>query len=446
MMPGRPRMSRRLFLGAALAGPPLHRVGASDRRTRPARSGTSAPAPSIEALETRYRRELFDEVMPFWERHGIDRERGGITCALDYDGTPVDTHTFLWFQGRGLWVFSRLSRASGDARRWLEPATRAATFALTKLRQPDGSWAQRVTRDGQVLEPANPADTSGLLYMAEGLQEYAAAAHDREADAIARELVVRAYETGRTSSSAQRRQGLWFLTLLVCTQMLTRRQDAALEQIARDAADAIVIRHHNPDTGLNDEIIRADLTRAPDEAGFTVFGHSIEALWMVMDEARRRGDEAVFDLCAARVRHHVDVGWDRVYGGLAHAVRVNRGNHVWPVERPVGTTLEFSGVGEYHYMKTSWALFEVIVAALKVLEHRPAAWAADALMQAQDALDRIFSLRGRGSALYVLFGDRQVRAAAHATRQDNYHHPRALILALGILERLRTSGRVSLLA
>lgn len=38
---------------------------------------------------------LLGDVIPFWLRHGLDREHGGYLTALDRDGTGIDT-TALW--------------------------------------------------------------------------------------------------------------------------------------------------------------------------------------------------------------------------------------------------------------------------------------------------------------------------------------------------------------
>ena len=75
---------------------------------------------SLSRLRDDHREELFDRVLPFWERHGVDHEHGGFMCALDYDGTPRHTQKFHWYQGRGIWVYSRLYNEFGKHARHLE--------------------------------------------------------------------------------------------------------------------------------------------------------------------------------------------------------------------------------------------------------------------------------------------------------------------------------------
>jgi mannose/cellobiose epimerase-like protein (N-acyl-D-glucosamine 2-epimerase family) len=37
-----------------------------------------------------YRATLLDDIVPFWLRHGLDHEFGGIITALDRDGSILD--------------------------------------------------------------------------------------------------------------------------------------------------------------------------------------------------------------------------------------------------------------------------------------------------------------------------------------------------------------------
>lgn len=438
-------MKRRTFLlsGGMLPAATLFEASRGQRTTTPAPDGCEPltgegrihlAGMTLPELGARYRRELFEVVLPFWQAHGIDREHGGFICALEPDGTRLNTDKLLVFQGRGLWVWSALHRQFGGSAEHLAVARDTCRFCLEHMRRPDGAWRSRVAQDGRPVE-APDANLSALLCLAEGLHAYGEAAGEDEPAALARAVLLDAVARG-TAPGRPSSQGFWFFTLLACTGMLARQKDDEIERLARRAADALVMHHHNPETGLHDEVLTPDLARLPDEAGFTVFGHSVEGLWMLMDHAVRLEDEALFDLLAARLKHHLDVGWDRVYGGLAHAVRVDRGGFVWPVERPLGTVAEFHAVGEYHYMKSFWSLAEVLVATLKVLERRRAPWAVEYFGLAQRVLDERLSLAPLGHPLYTLFTDRRLTRGTRTGRAENYHHPRMLMLNLLALDRM----------
>jgi hypothetical protein len=161
---------------------------------------------------------------------------------------------------------------------------------------------------------------------------------------------------------------------------------------------------------------------------------------MVMNEANRRGDEALWTTCAERIHRHLDVGWDYVYGGLSQWVNVDQGGYQWPPETPVGTDFEFRFVGEYNYMKTLWGLCEVLIATLNVFERTGAEWAARYFGMAYRVVAEKFVLKKRGYPGYVLFADRQFTFRPHAARQDNYHPPRQMMLNLLTLDRMIRSG------
>ena len=68
----------------------------------------SDPAARV-GLAALYRDTLFNDVLPFWLRHGLDREHGGILTCLDRDGSVFDTDKSVWFQGRAAWMFATVA-------------------------------------------------------------------------------------------------------------------------------------------------------------------------------------------------------------------------------------------------------------------------------------------------------------------------------------------------
>lgn len=389
----------------------------------------------LPALRTHLADELFHRVLPFWERHGIDHEHGGFLCSLDHDGRLLASDKFSWFQGRGLWLYSFLYNHFGGDRRHLEIARRTKEFMLAAFPQPDGWWAERVTREGAAMEPFR-GDLYGMYFAAEGLQEYAAASGDEQALATALDLLNRLWQRINSPGFGVRPQGLWMMNLRIATQILSRREVLEVARMGDAALDAIVNRHYNPAIGLNVEELNQDFTPTAQGATICVVGHSVECLWMAMREALRRGDEPLWRECAARLRRHLDVGWDHVYGGLVSAVNVGHPCYEWPPDRPVGTALEFRERGEYNYTKSFWSVNEVQIAALDVWERTREDWAARYYNLALEVTREKFSLRGRGYPLYMLFSNRRIEFQPGAARQDNYHYPRSLALNLIAVERM----------
>ncbi|MEY4199189.1 MAG: hypothetical protein RLZZ265_929, partial [Verrucomicrobiota bacterium] len=114
---------------------------------------------SRAALGSLYRDTLLQDVIPFWLRHGMDHEHGGILTCLDRDGSLVDTDKSVWFQGRSAWMFATLANTpalDGDSK----SPTRAECLAASRsciefIRRhcyaPDGKMFFTVTREGRPL-------------------------------------------------------------------------------------------------------------------------------------------------------------------------------------------------------------------------------------------------------------------------------------------------------
>jgi mannose/cellobiose epimerase-like protein (N-acyl-D-glucosamine 2-epimerase family) len=406
---------------------------------------------SLAELRQRLHDQLFQVLLPFWDQHGIDHEYGGIMCSLDYDGTLLDTGKNLWFLGRAIWVYSFLYNHFGKAPQFLEVARKTKEFVFKHALQEDGWWAEELSREGKVLRPFS-GDTEGMYHLAEGLQEYAAASGDDQSHQAAFALLKKLFRNFNSpafryrgadfpylwgSKRAVRPQGLWFLNLTVATQMLERGNDPEIAAITDRCVDAIMNRHYNPDIGLNTEMLYFDFTRPKEEAQKSRFGHCVEALWIVMDEANRRQDEALWNTCAGRIHHHLNVGWDYIYGGLSQWINVDHPSYQWPVETPPGTHLQFHFAGEYEYLKCLWCQNEVLVATLNVFERTGAEWAAEYFGMAYRIINEKFWQKERGyPAGYMLFADRRMTFQPHVGRQDNYHPIRQLILNIMTLDRM----------
>ena len=381
---------------------------------------------SIEALRDHYRQYLFGQYLPFWHRHGIDHELGGFMCALDHDGTRSSDSKYMWYQGRGLWVYSYLYRHFGGEEH-LQVATQAKDFLLRHGRDKNGDWVQSLSRTGEV-EAAATARGYAALFVAEGMQAYAHATGDKEAMQVALDTLWRGLELFDDperfveesyfplSYKGQRPLGSHMVLILILTQMLEQVEDARLEALAARVVDAIVNRYWNEEYQLMNETLAHDYSR-PDDANesFIYLGHAIETLWMLLPEAMRRGDRALFDLAAERFRRHIEVSWDDVYGGFLRSLDVR---------------------GNFEYDKVLWLQEEVMVGCLILLEHTDWDWPAFWFERSFDYVEEKFSLKQHGFPLYLVSGDRKVRFVEHVTRKENYHHPRCVMRNLLALERM----------
>ena len=157
---------------------------------------------------------------------------------------------------------------------------------------------------------------------------------------------------------------------------------------------------------------------------------------MVMDEADRRGDAALFARAKERVLDLLEIGWDHIYGGIVYGINVGHGCYEWPAVKPAGMTVELHERGEVNYVKSHWSVSEVLIATLMAYERGRDPWAARYFSRAKTVCDTKLSLRPHGYPLHLLFTDRIFTYQPHTMRKDNYHYLRALMHCLTILDRL----------
>ena len=111
---------------------------------------------SVADMCQRWRSDLLENVVPFWERHSLDKEKGGYYTVIDRDGGVLETTKYMWLQGRAVFMWSRLHNELMDevgpatATRWNAAARLGAGF-LSKGKDAEGRLLFAVSREGQPL-------------------------------------------------------------------------------------------------------------------------------------------------------------------------------------------------------------------------------------------------------------------------------------------------------
>lgn len=105
---------------------------------------------------------IFRDALPLWAANGIDREHGGFLEELSPDGgvTACDFKR-VRVQCRQIYAFSHASVLG-----WAPGAALSKLgydYLVAHARQPDGSWAKTLSRDGRVTDPT--PDLYGLAFV-----------------------------------------------------------------------------------------------------------------------------------------------------------------------------------------------------------------------------------------------------------------------------------------
>jgi mannose/cellobiose epimerase-like protein (N-acyl-D-glucosamine 2-epimerase family) len=124
--------------------------------------GQDGPSPQIPF--ERVRSWMFDDALPFWAEHGVDRRCGGFLEEMTLDGRPTDApFKRVRVIGRQLYVFSHaalLGWREGEAL-----SERAYQYLAAKAQSGGGGWARLLTRQGEIHDPTPDLyDTAFVLF------------------------------------------------------------------------------------------------------------------------------------------------------------------------------------------------------------------------------------------------------------------------------------------
>jgi N-acylglucosamine 2-epimerase len=327
-------------------------------------------------LANLYRETLLDDVIPFWLRHGLDRECGGIITGLDRDGSILDDDKSVWFQGRAAWTFATLYNSVERRDEWLDAARSCIDFIRRFCFAPDGKMYFTVTRDGQPLrmrryvfsesfaaianaafakaaEDAQAADDAVKCFAAYLHHSFTPRVMPPKTDVKTRPMQgIGAHMIG-IATAQEVRANLGDVT--VCGKSCTEWINQSIAAIERDflKADLQVLMET---VGLRGEILDHFDGRMLNP------GHAIECAWFVMHEGLYRDNRRLRELGATILDWMWRRGWDEEYGGLFYFRDLRR----LPVQE------------YWHDMKFWWPHNEAVIATLLAWkltgEPRYAAW------------------------------------------------------------------------
>ncbi len=321
-----------------------------------------------------YRDALLLDVIPFWLKHGLDRQYGGILTCLDRDGAVLDTDKSVWFQGRAAWMFATLHNTVERRAEWLEAARSCLEFARDHCFGPKGKLFFTVTREGRPLRMRRYVFSEAFVAIA------AAAFAKGTGEKWAEELAARCYETYLRYT---------FTPGLMAPKFTGNRPMKSLGPQMINIVTAQELRHNLGDRTFNGQTctvwidrsiaeIERDFFKADLQALMEVVGehgeildhfdgrtlnpgHAIELAWFIMREGQIRAEKRLVQLGLSILDWMWSRGWDQEYGGLFY-FRDLRGLPVqeywhdmkfwWPhAEALIATLLAWSLTGNERYAR-----------------------------------------------------------------------------------------------
>lgn len=284
----------------------------------------------------KYRKDLTENIMPFWLKNGLDNVNGGIYTCLNRDGSLMDTTKSVWFQGRFAFVCSFAYNTIEKNPEWLAAAKSTIDFIEKHCFDSDGRMYFEVMADGTPLRKrryvfsetfaaiamAEYAKASGDITYAEkalklfndirhfvdNAEEYMPSKYLDTLQAKGHSLVMILINTASRIRDAvgMSYHGIHGIPKIDILNQQIDESIASLKDFMKPEFNALLEM-----VGPNGEFIDTCNGRVINP------GHCIETAWFLLEEAKHRNwDKDITAQALQILDWSWEWGWDKQYGGI----------------------------------------------------------------------------------------------------------------------------------
>ena len=279
----------------------------------------------IKSWAESYKKDLTENIMPFWMEHGWDRENGGVYTCVDRDGSLMDSTKSVWFQGRFAFICAYAYNNVEKNQEWLDAAKSTLDFIEKHCFDEQGHMYFSVTAEGKPLRKRRYVFSETFASIA--MSEYALATGDEHwakhalqvFEDTQRFLNTPGFLPAKFEPEVQL-QSHSIIMILINVGSCIRKviNDPKLTQQIDESIAKLKKYFIHPEfkclletVGMNGEFIDNNMGRTINP------GHCIETTWFIMEEAKLRGwDKPMFDMALQIFDWSWDWGWDKQYGGI----------------------------------------------------------------------------------------------------------------------------------
>ncbi len=390
---------------------------------------------TFAGLRDFYLDHLLNHVMPFWDRHTIDWEHGGIFTGIDDDGSIVTRNKYLWSNARAIYTYAALYNRIEKRAIWLETARNIKDFCLEHGQVKPGVWGFLCSEDGKMIEGEKSLVVD--LFAIMGLSEYYRATGDQKC----LEAAMQTFDTVRDRLSRPGSYGThpyllpegmkahryYMQSALAFFLLGTASGNETVVAESVRMAEEIMQNFRRPERKALVEYVTLENEFSDTPAGRTMVpGHAIESMWFVMQIYRHTGNKTRLREAAETIRWATEQGWDQEYGGLYLAIDID------------GKEPLFWNNAD---TKIWWVFSEALYALLLAFEETSEEWAMDWFRRLHDWSFSHFPNHEHGDWTQKL--DRKgnkIDTVVALPVKDPFHLPRALIYCVEVLSRLAERG------
>lgn len=270
---------------------------------------------------------LLRDVMPFWEGSCLDRTYGGYLTCFDREGNLTDDSKYTWFQGRQLYVYSRLFNKVERRPEWLEHAKWGYDFIVKNVYAGNGRWHFKLDREGNVL--VSTTSIYSDYHVAQGLAEYLLATGMK--DETGMKLLYSTYDALEKNTLSPDFKDIYENTwspVFIWNDMYLTALNAAC--IATPVLGLERTGHFINECALKimnwfareeyrlvfEAVTRENKVVMEADGRFINPGHSFESAWFLMEASGILNNRQMLEKGLKIVDWTYEAGWDKVNGGV----------------------------------------------------------------------------------------------------------------------------------
>ena len=272
-----------------------------------------------------FRKDLIENILPFWLDNGLDTQNGGIYTSLDREGKVYGKEKSVWFCGRSLWTFSKAYNTIDKNPRYLEAAKCVYNF-LPKCTDTDGRMYFTVTEKGDEIQKRRYYFSE--TFAAIGCAEYYKATGDDEVLKMAEKYFDVAYEcfTGvrktapKFNPNSLNSKALSPVMIMLSTAQVMRSmktdKESFYNDIAKKCLDEILHGGFLTDKALMESVSKDGKFIDSPTGRIVNPGHSMEAAWFILAEGLQTGNHEAIEVAKKIIDITLPLGWDKEHGGI----------------------------------------------------------------------------------------------------------------------------------
>ena len=291
---------------------------------------------NINKIGERYKNELLDSVIPFWENNCQDKEYGGYFTMLNRDGSVYDREKYMWMQWRIVYMFATLATSNiatdKEKTRWIDIAVNGFDFLSKNGKDENGFYYFALNGKGvpsvapfNIYSDCFASMGAAALFKATGVTQY-----KKEAESAMQNYINRVdnpkgrWEKGLSGRPKRLNLGHYMILANLGSVMKDCLSIDKYDNESEKAVNTVLDKFWNSEFNVIFENVNIDGSFDLDSCygRHIIPGHGLESMWFILNFAEQFGKKEIIKKACDVILALLEFGWDKQYGGIYYFMDV----------------------------------------------------------------------------------------------------------------------------